>query len=75
MYHPIDRIAHTTAFVIPVMKHWRERKITRWVYHEDRSADPSHHDWMLYHGATSCSLVHMLKDQGWVQGMDKLSLD
>ena len=22
MHHPIDRIAHTTAFVTPVMEHW-----------------------------------------------------
>ena len=22
MHHPIDRITHTTAFVIPVVEHW-----------------------------------------------------
>ena len=27
MHHPTDRIIHTTAFVIPVMEHWLERKI------------------------------------------------
>ena len=27
MHHPIDRIVHTTAFVIPVMEHWLEREI------------------------------------------------
>ena len=26
MHHPIDRIAHINAFVIPVMKHWLERE-------------------------------------------------
>ena len=25
MHHPTDRIAHTTAFVTPVMEHWLER--------------------------------------------------
>ena len=25
MYHPTDRIEHTTAFVTPVMEHWLER--------------------------------------------------
>ena len=34
MHHPIDRIAHTTAFVAPVLGHWLERKITQWVHHE-----------------------------------------
>ena len=29
-----DRIAHTTAFVIPVVEHWLEREITQWVHHE-----------------------------------------
>ena len=27
MHHPIDRITHTSAFVIPVVEHWLERKI------------------------------------------------
>ena len=27
MHHPTDRIAHTTAFVIPVVEHWLEREI------------------------------------------------
>ena len=25
MHHPKDRIAHTTAFVTPVIQHWLER--------------------------------------------------
>ena len=27
MHNPIDRIAHTTAFVTPVVEHWLEREI------------------------------------------------
>ena len=38
------RIAHTTAFVTPVVEHWLEREIAQWILHE-RS----------YHGATSRS--------------------
>ena len=32
MYHPTDRITHTTAFVKPVVEHWLERKIAQWVF-------------------------------------------
>ena len=43
MYHPTDRIAHTTAFVTPVVEHWLEREIAQWVHPmKDRSDDPSH---------------------------------
>ena len=31
MHHPIDRIAHTTTFVTPVVEHWLEREIVQWV--------------------------------------------
>ena len=31
MHHPKDRIAHTTAFVTPVVEHWLEREIAQWV--------------------------------------------
>ena len=34
MHHPIDRIAHTTAFVTPVVEHWLEREIARRVHYE-----------------------------------------
>ena len=45
MHHPIDRIAHTTAFVTPVVEHWLEREIAQWVHPmKDRSDNPSHHD-------------------------------
>ena len=33
-HHPTDRIAHTTAFVTPVVEHWLEREIAQWVHHE-----------------------------------------
>ena len=40
-----DRIAHTTAFVTPVVEHWMERDIAQWVHSmKDRSDDPSHHE-------------------------------
>ena len=29
MCHPTDSIAHTTAFVTPVVEHWLEREIGR----------------------------------------------
>ena len=31
MHHPTDRIAHTTAFVTPVVEHWRKECI-KFVY-------------------------------------------
>ena len=41
MHDPTDRIAHTTAFVTPVV----EREIAQWVHPmKDRSDDPSHHE-------------------------------
>ena len=45
MHHPRDRIAHTTAFVTPVVEHWLQREIAQWVHPtKDRSDDPSHHE-------------------------------
>ena len=45
MHHPTDRIAHTTAYVTPVVEHWLEREIAQWVHPmKDRSDDPSHHE-------------------------------
>ena len=47
--NPTDRIAHTTAFVTPVVEHWLEREIAQWVQPmKDRSDDPSHHERTLY---------------------------
>ena len=48
MHHPTDRIAHTTAFVTPVVEHWLEREIAQWVHPmKDRYDDPSHHEQTL----------------------------
>ena len=45
MHHPTDRIAHTTAFVTPVVEHWLEREIAQWVHPmKDRSDDSSLHE-------------------------------
>ena len=35
MHHITDRIAHTTAFVTPLVEHWSERKIAQ-LHHEQR---------------------------------------
>ena len=34
MHHPTDRIAHTMAFVTPVVEHWLEREIGQCVHHK-----------------------------------------
>ena len=34
IHHPTDRIAHTTAFVTPVVELWVEQEIAQWVHHE-----------------------------------------
>ena len=40
-----DRIAHTTAFVTPVVEHWLEREIAQCLHPmKDRSVDQSHHE-------------------------------
>ena len=45
MHNPIDRIAHTTAFLTPVVEHWLEREIAQWVHPmKDRYDDPSHRE-------------------------------
>ena len=42
---PHNRIAHTTAFVTPVVEYWLEREIAQWVHPmKDRSNDLSHHE-------------------------------
>ena len=41
MHHPTDRIAHTTAFVTPVVEHWLEREIAQWVQLGRPSALPT----------------------------------
>ena len=49
IHHPTDWIAHTIAFVIPVMEHWLKLEIAQWVH-------PLHHEqtllpwsYMLFH--------------------------
>ena len=55
-----DRIAHTTAFVTPVVEHWLEREITQWVHPmKDRSDDPSHHERTLLPGSYISLLVQI----------------
>ena len=48
MHNPTDRIAHTMAFVTPIVEHWLEWEIAQWVHPmKDRSDDPSHHEQTL----------------------------
>ena len=64
MHHPTDRIAHTTAFVTPVVEHWLEREIAQWVHlMKDRSDDPSHHERTLL----PWSYISLLRGGGGVQ--------
>ena len=37
----ICSIAHTTAFVTPVVDHWLEREIAKWVYPMKDPSDPN----------------------------------
>ena len=45
MHHPTDRIAHTTAFVTPVVEHWLEREIAQWVHHGRIDPMTPSHSW------------------------------
>ena len=47
MYHPTDRITHTTAFVTPVVEHWLEREIAQWV-HPMKDRSEIRHDNTIY---------------------------
>ena len=41
----LDRVAHTTAFVTPVVEHWLEQELAQWVHPmKDRPDDPSHNE-------------------------------
>ena len=40
MHHPTDMIAHTMAFVIPVVEHLLEAEIAQWVHHEGSIRQP-----------------------------------
>ena len=66
MHHPTDRIAHTTAFVTPVVEHWPEREIAQWVHPmKDRSDDPSHHERTLL--PRSYISLPRLPEIGWIE--------
>ena len=52
MHHPIDRIAHTTAFVTPVMEHWLEREIAQWVHTH------THHEGSIRRPIAPCANSH-----------------
>ena len=39
MHHLTDRIAHTTAFVTPVVEHWLEREIAHWEGKRERERE------------------------------------
>ena len=34
MHHPTDRIAHTTAFVSPVVEHWLDEEGRKWLFND-----------------------------------------
>ena len=62
MHNPTDRIAHTTAFVVPVVEHWVEREIAQWIHPmKDRSDDPSHHERTLL-PRSYISLLNAMKE-------------
>ena len=68
MHHPTDRIAHTTAFVTPVVEHWLEREIAQWVHPmKDRSDDPSHHERTLLPRSYILLLIQSREMDGLIQ--------
>ena len=40
MHYPTDRIAHTMAFVTPVVEHWLEQEIAQKVHNEESIQQP-----------------------------------
>ena len=60
MHHPTDRIAHTTAFVTPVVEHWLEREIAQWVHHEGSIQEPIIPWVNAYYRATPCYIKYSL---------------
>ena len=72
MHHPTYTIAHTTAFVTPVVEHWLEREIAQWVHPmKDRSDDPSYHERKLL-PRSYISLRHGTNAQGQQRGPNDL---
>ena len=63
MHHPTDRIAHTIAFVTPVVEHWLEREIAQCVHHEALHSGCTHthtHAHIIPNGFYSLSLFYNL---------------
>ena len=75
MHHPTDKIAHTTAFVTPVVEDWLEREIAKWVHPmKDRSDDPSHHErtllpWSYISAGCITRLVEGCIVHMWLKGV------
>ena len=71
MHHPTDRIAHTTAFVTPVVEHWLEREIAQWLHPtKNRSDDPSHRERTLL----PWSYISLLPSE-WATHWTRVSLE
>ena len=71
MHHPTDRIAHTAAFVAPVVDHWLEREIAQWVHSmKDRSDIHRTMSERSYHGATH-RFMHSRSSQCSTTGVTK----
>ena len=49
MHLSTDRIAHTTAFITPVVEQWLQPEIAQWVHHEGSTLQRIAHEQMLYH--------------------------
>ena len=63
MHNPVDRIAHTTAFVTPVVEHWLEREIAQWVHPmKDQFNDPSYHERTLLPRSSQFQMNTHFKD-------------
>ena len=66
MHHPTDRIAHTTAFVTPVVEHWLEREIAQvtWtvdIYTRCRTEVP----WLLLDQRKACRQGNAQTSHPW----------
>ena len=42
IHHPTDKtVVHATAFVIPIVKQWLERKVVQWIHHGESTRRPT----------------------------------
>ena len=57
MHYPTDMIAHTMAFVTPVVEHWVDREITQWVHHEGKALAYTYQTGYLYVTKTTKNLT------------------